>query len=288
MIKFWVAGFPINFFYSEFKKKRENLFEWLNILLLDFVELQSTYWVKMKKDQAFLYRSLWEKFWVWTSVHAPYYISLWSADKDIVERSKWNIIKSFELASWLWSKKVIFHPWYVTWWKSREEWLIQLIGALNSIKSILPLDEWIKIYPEIWWKINQLWSLEDIIYICKNVSYARPCLDLAHLHARTLWWLSSFEDFVKMFQLIESELWNAYLEDIHIHMYPVEFNHTGEKVHKAFSDQSLSGDFYWPDYKPLLEAIKFMNVSATIICEAYNSQEIWARLMKDYYNLIKK
>ena len=50
--KFGVAGFPINFFSSQYGKKRENIFKWLEEIGLDCLELQCTYGIKMKEEQA--------------------------------------------------------------------------------------------------------------------------------------------------------------------------------------------------------------------------------------------
>lgn len=60
-IKFCVAGFPLNFFNSLYGKKRENIFKWINEIGLDGIELQCAYGIKMKKEQALLYRELAEK-----------------------------------------------------------------------------------------------------------------------------------------------------------------------------------------------------------------------------------
>ena len=49
---FGVAGFPPNFFESDLRKKRENIFLWLNQLGLDWIELQCTRGVKIRVDQA--------------------------------------------------------------------------------------------------------------------------------------------------------------------------------------------------------------------------------------------
>ena len=50
--KFGVAGFPINFFNSEYGKKRDNIFKWLEEINLDCIELQCTYGIRMQEEQA--------------------------------------------------------------------------------------------------------------------------------------------------------------------------------------------------------------------------------------------
>ena len=291
-IKFCVAGFPLNFFYSPYGKKRENIFKWINEIGLDGIELQCTYGIKMKKEQALLYRDLAEKNNLIITMHAPYYISLASIKPEVVERSKLEIKKAFELADILGVKRIIFHPGagYGKTEEDRKVGLDRLINALNSIEDELNTKN-IKLYPEIGGKINQLGNLDEIIEICKKVKYTRPCLDLAHLHARELGSLNSKEKIVEVLKKIESELGREILEETHFHVYPVDFTDKGEKVHKAFGDKKedsqlslfVNDDEYMPKAEDYIGAIKELDLTPVTVCEAHNSQDVGAKLMKDIY-----
>ncbi len=291
-IKFGVAGFPINFFDSKYGKKRENIFAWLKEIDLDCIELQCTYGIRMKKEQAVLYRSLAEEHGILITMHAPYYISLASQKEEVVERSKLEIKKAFELAELLGVSRIIFHPGagYGKTEKERKLGLKKLIDALNSIKKDIDTQN-IKIYPEIGGKVNQIGSLDEIIQICKNVDYARPCIDLAHLHARELGSMSSKNKIVDVLKKIERELGRDILEETHFHVYPVDYSDKGEKVHKAFGDKkeinqlSLfeTDDEYMPRAQDYILAIKEMKLTPITICEAHNTQDIGAKLMKNLY-----
>lgn len=291
-IKFCVAGFPLNFFYSPYGKKRENIFKWINEIGLDGIELQCTYGIKMKKEQALLYRDLAEKNNLIMTMHAPYYISLASIKPEVVERSKLEIKKAFELADILGVKRIIFHPGagYGKTEEDRKVGLDRLINALNSIEDELDTKN-IKLYPEIGGKINQLGNLDEIIEICKKVKYTRPCLDLAHLHARELGSLNSKEKIVEVLKKIESELGREILEETHFHVYPVDFTDKGEKVHKAFGDKKedsqlslfVNDDEYMPKAEDYIGAIKELDLTPVTVCEAHNSQDVGAKLMKDIY-----
>ena len=291
-IKFCVAGFPLNFFNSLYGKKRENIFKWINEIGLDGIELQCTYGIKMKKEQALLYRDLAEKNNLIITIHAPYYISLASIKPEVVERSKLEIKKAFELADILGVKRIIFHPGagYGKTEEDRKVGLDRLINALNSIEDELDTKN-IKLYPEIGGKINQLGNLDEIIEICKKVKYTRPCLDLAHLHARELGSLNSKEKIVEVLKKIESELGRKILEETHFHVYPVDFTDKGEKVHKAFGDKKedsqlslfVNDDEYMPKAEDYIGAIKELNLTPVTVCEAHNSQDVGAKLMKDIY-----
>ena len=289
-IKFGVAGFPINFFDSEYGKKRENIFKWLEQLNLDCLELQCTYGIRMKEEQAILYRELAKEHNITLTMHAPYYISLASQKDDVVERSKLEIKKAFDLAKILSVNRIIFHPGagYGKNTDDRNNGLIRLINALNSIEKDIDTST-IKIYPEIGGKISQLGSLDEIIEICKNVNYARPCIDLAHLHARELGSMTSKDKIIQSLSKIENELGRNILEETHFHVYPVDFTAKGEKTHKAFCDtvdstnSDINNNEYMPKAEDYINAIKKMNLTPITICEAHNTQDIGAILMKKLY-----
>ena len=290
--KFGVAGFPPNFFLSEYGKKRENIFRWLKELNLDLLELQCTYGIRMKEEQALIYKKLAEENNITLTIHAPYYISLASMKEDVVERSKLEIKKAFELAKIIGAKRIIFHPGagYGKTTEERKNGLDRLINALNSISNELDRSE-IKLYAEIGGKVNQLGSLDEIITICKRVKYVRPCLDLAHLHAREFGSLSSKTAILKVLKKIENELGRDILEETHFHMYPVDYTDKGEKIHKAFGEKIENEQLslfdenaeYMPRAEDYISALKEMKLEPYTICEAHNTQEIGAMLMKKLY-----
>ncbi|HUT96455.1 MAG TPA: TIM barrel protein [Candidatus Paceibacterota bacterium] len=295
-VKFGVAGFPPNFFKSDFKNKRENIFQWLNFLGLNWIELQNTYGIKMPDEQAIKYRELASRYKIGISIHAPYYITLASKDKEIVKRSQERIKKAFHLAELINSQRIIFHPGHFpgTSDNDRKAGLDKLIQNLNEIKDDLPTEK-IKIYPEISGKVNQLGSLMEIIEICNKVNFARPCLDLAHLHAREGGILKAPEDILNIFDTIEKHLGKKMLKQCHFHMYPVGIDHTGEKGHKAFSDKTkgnqlafskddyYNDDRYYPQVEPFIDAILKRGLNPVVICEAKDTQDEGAILMRDYF-----
>lgn len=286
-VMFGVAGFPINFFSSSSGKKRENIFKWLREELdLDLLELQCTYGIKMPKEQAIHYRSLAEKYDITLTMHAPYYISLSSKKADVVVRSKETVLKAFELANTLGVKRIIFHPG--GGYENREKGLDQLIDALNDLKKDIKYKD-IYLYPEIGGKVNQLGSLDEIIKICKSVDYTRPCIDLAHLHAREIGSLTSKDKILEVMDKIEKELGSDILGETHFHVYPVDYTEKGEKVHKSFADKKEEvslfeeDNYYYPRAEHYIEALKVKKINAFTICEAHNSQDIGAMLMKKLY-----
>lgn len=288
---FGVAGFPVNFFASKWGKKRDNIFEWIKELNLNVIELQCTYGIRMKDEQALHYKDLASKHSIMMTIHAPYYISLASLNSEVAKRSKEEMKKAFALAKTLGAKRIIFHPGggYGKTDDERKEGLNRLINALNSIQDEIDIED-IKLYPEIGGKVAQLGSLDEIIKICKEVSFAYPCIDLAHLHARELGSMTSSDKIYKVFETIEKELSRKHLELTHFHVYPVDYTDKGEKIHKAFHDIKEGqasmfdmDDKYYPRAEHYIEALKKANLKPITICEAHNTQDIGAMLMRDIY-----
>lgn len=293
--RFGVAGFPPNFFTSDIKKKRENIFQWLGDLNLDWIELQCTRGVKMKADQAHLYRDLAYKHGIGISIHGPYFISLASGDPDVVARSRDRVLQCFALAKELQTERIIFHPGYFpgNTETDRRAAVDRIINELDTLKKDVPSG--VHILPETAGKTSQIGSLDEIIEICEKIEYARPCIDLAHIHAferGSLWTTDSISN---VFLKIQDRLGDTYLDNIHIHMYPVDYNNHGERKHKAFSDYNDSFEQfsvftdepqtnkYYPRAENFIESIIRLKLHPVVVCEAYNTQEVGARLMKDLY-----
>lgn len=291
--RFGVAGFPPNFFSSAFGKRRENIFAWLDSIELDWIELQNTYGVKMKPDQAHLYRDLAEQYGIGVSLHGPYYISLASNDADVLSRSRERILQCVHLAEEIHANRIIFHPGYGPG-KSKDDrrsGIHQIIRELNALKNDIP--KGIYLYPETAGKVSQLGSIEEILEICESVEFARPCLDLAHIHGFERGCLWTGSAIASVFELVKHRFGGDYLKNVHIHMYPVDFDNNGEKKHKAFGDRienvqlSLETedlpDRYYPRAEDFVSAIKELNISPVVVCEARDTQDEGARLMKDLY-----
>lgn len=286
---FGVAGNPPNFWKSEFRQERANSPKWLKSIGLDALEIQCTYGVRMPEKRAKAFRANAKKCKIELSIHAPYYISLGSKDPQVIGNSLNELRKAFKLANKIGSHKVIFHLGSAG--SVREEARKRAIEALKRFERDNKFKE-VYLYPEIAGKVGQLGSLEDVIAISEAVKIAYPCLDLAHLHAREQGSLRTRKDFRRVIKFVERKLGKKALKNLHIHLYPVNFGSRGELAHKAFHDKvpeekQLSfikkEKIYYPRYEPFLELMVERGLYPTVICEAKNSQDVGALLMKKYY-----
>lgn len=290
---FGTAGFPPNFFAVH--KKRENIFSWLEDLNLDWIELQCTRGVKMKAEQARLYREMARQHKIGISIHGPYFISLASDNEDVVERSRERIIQCVALASELGTGRIVFHPGYFPGktQNDRRAAVEQIVRELNGLKHDIP--KGIYLLPETAGKCSQIGSLDEIIEICQRVEFAQPCIDLAHVHAFNQGSLWTEQDISATLCRVGEQLGSKCLDRLHIHMYPVDFGASGEKKHKAFDDRietceqlSIFGgveqqNMFFPRAEHFIAVVKKLNIHPVVICEAYNTQDVGAALMKKIY-----
>ena len=282
--QFGVAGFPVGFFDSPYKKNRDNIFIWLRELGLDALELQCTYGIRMGDEQALRYKELAAEYGITLTIHAPYYVNLGSKTAQTVINSKNEIIKAFKLANLIGAGRIIFHPGggHGKTAEDRAVGIDQLIAALNEIKPQIDTTN-VKIYPEIGGKVSSLGNLDEIIKICSAVDYAYPCIDFAHLHAREQGSMTSQAKMIEVLNKVEDNLGRDALENAHFHMYPIDYTVGGEKIHRAFADKDITGESYLPLATDFIAAIKAKNLNPLVICEAHNTQEIGAMLMRDIY-----
>jgi len=279
--RFGPGGFPPSFYESEYRlskygKHREGIFPWLASLGLNYLELECTYGIRMPHDQASNYARVASDNGIGLSIHAPYYCVLCSSNRETVIRSRQDILRSFELASILGADRICFHPGY----PCRKDIKVSLDMIIESLLIVgRHRPDNVFVCPEIGGKVNQLGSPDDLIYICKHVDYARPCLDLAHLHAREGSSLTSVDAIVDHLNYVEQELGRSRLEESYYHVYQVSTNHLGEKEHLTFDDDSG----YYPKAKHFIRSMRVKDLVPTVICEASRSQEQGAVLMKKLY-----
>lgn len=300
MIRFGVAGYPIAFNESEHRRDRSKIFEWVNSLGLDAIELQMTYGPRTKPEKCAEFRSLAESFGIRISVHAAYYIVLTSDDKEKVERSIDTLKRTFELSDILGAKEVILHPGPLYGCDAREIADRFLENAARFSSEIGRTD--IGLFIETAGKVGQLGSTQEILSLSSQLDGVHPCIDFGHVHARTL---GSLEEPSAIFELTQ-ELSDFRMANpskkLHFHYTPIHFGKRGEIQHRSVDDKypeieqtdlfgdagigtsSSDGKFH-PRPEPVANALVELGGDFTVISETHNTQEIGALCLQRVHNL---
>ncbi len=245
---------------------------------LDCMELAWVRRVSMGEKTAYKVRQKAEECQVALSVHAPYYINLNSAEADKVEASRKRILRAAQ-AGWLCgARNIVFHaafyhsdPPELVYERVREH-LVELIQELRAEGNDAILR------PETTGKQSQFGTLEELLALSREVEGVAPCVDFAHLHART-GANNSYKEFAAILSSIEKALGQAALEDMHIHLSGIEYGPKGEKEHTMLAEADMR-------YVEVLQALKDFGVKGLLICESPD-QETDALIMQKAYRQLQ-
>lgn len=280
-IRFGVAGCPPNFWKSKYRRDSVNNPLWLASIGLDAYEIQFTHGIKLTRERARLVRKNAESSSIALSIHAPYFVVLTSTEGRVVKNSIELMLRCMDFASYLGTHKVVLHPGPYRG-DARDAMKrcldnLRLVHRETGHKDVL-------IYAETVGRKEYLGTLDDIIYMCSELEFLRPCIDFAHIYARQGGWPSEAGDFRRIFDHISDNLGPDTVERLHCHFCPVEFGERGERTHRSFKEAG-----YGPRFEPFLEVALEYGLRPTIICESKDAQDEDSLRMKAHYRrLIKR
>ncbi|MBQ4396635.1 MAG: TIM barrel protein [Clostridia bacterium] len=259
-------------------KSTEKLIEWLAAQGLNAFEYQCGRGVMVKEPKARLFRKKAEECGVKLSIHAPYFISLASAEEEKRLNSIQYIFQSAQAADWMGADRIVVHPGGLGK-RSREEATALAKVTLAAAQQYLDENglEHIHICPEVMGKINQLGDLSEVLEFCTLDERILPCVDFGHLNSR----LQGSMNYAAALDEIENKLGVDRLKHMHIHFSKIEYTSGGEKRHLTFADE-----VYGPAFEPLIEEIVRRNMTPTVICESSGTQTDDAMTMMAYYKTL--
>jgi deoxyribonuclease IV len=149
----------------------------------------------------------------------------------------------------------------------------QLVSELEESGNKI----WLR--PETTGKESQFGDIKELIQLSQEVEQVLPCIDFAHLHARTNGKYNTTEEFREVLMMVENGLGRRGLDNMHIHMSGINYGPKGEKNH-LFLEES---DFNWKD---LLQVWKEFKIKGAVINESPNIEDD-AQLMKKYWEGLK-
>lgn len=201
------------------------------------------------------------------SVHAPYYINLNSQTDELMQKSDARLLAAARKGYLAGARDIIFHPGSyheqppeMVYERAREK-LLELTEILRSENVDVVLR------PETMGKGAMFGSLEEVIQLTRDVEGVAPCIDVAHLHARTGdGSFNSYEEFAGMFKLVERELGSDGLHNLHFHISGIEYNEKGERNHLMLEESDL-------EWRAFLQACVDFGVQGTIVGESPTQED---------------
>ncbi len=217
---------------------------------------------------------------VYTSLHAPYFISLSGIDKEKRLGSIKYILQSLDAAKYLGANVIVVHAGSAAKIDRREAMALAsdtLVNALEACEKIGFGN--VKIGLETMGKINQLGTLDEIIELCELDSRFCPVVDFGHLYARSLGTdILSADDIKRIFDKISTRLGAETAENLHCHYSCISFTNGGESKHLTFGNGAFG-----PDPDLFASTIADLKVSPTVICESAGTQDVDAAYLKRAY-----
>jgi len=233
---------------------------------LDAMEIEFVRGVRMKAELASKTREVAIDSGVVLTVHAPYFINLLSDDPAKVSASIKRIIDSARIGYLAGAWSVVFHPGY--YGKLDKQTAIRIVrDHLRKIIESLN-DQGIKIWirPETMGALAEFGDLEEVVSVVEGLEHALPCVDFAHIYARSLGKVNDYSSFRKILEVIEKRLGREALSNMHIHISGMEYGPRGERKHLNLRESKIN----WVD---ALKVIKEFNVRGVLICESPNLEE---------------
>jgi deoxyribonuclease-4 len=195
------------------------------------------------------------------SVHAPYFINL-NADEEEWPKSRKRLMDAAFYGYLAGATDIVFHPGSY-FGKPAEEVLPiainRLAGCVDEMQS-QEID--VTLRPETMGKSAMLGSLQDTIEMSLAISNVKPCLDFAHLHARTGdGSMNTYDEWMRVLETYAEKLGRSALKDLHCHISGIEYSSKGEREHLKIQESDL-------DFKALFKALHDLDCQGRLLCES--------------------
>lgn len=282
---------------------------------LDLMEMEFVHGVKISAENAVKINEVRQEAGIELTVHGPYYINLASLENRKFYGSIKYISDSVYIGGLAGARSVTFHPAFYQGFSANEIY-DKVKKAITKIYETFDQKKFADhpvrsgqavIAPELTGKPSQFGDLEELIRLAGDFkdSNLKFCIDFAHKFARSNGKFNSYQEFVAMFEQVESALGKEFLQDMHMHVSAINYGDKGERNHltflQSFEEYELQG-IDIPQLKPhfaaleekgkttkcafnwqeLLQAIKDKNVGGYLVCES-PILELDALLLKQYY-----
>ncbi|MBI2628637.1 TIM barrel protein [Candidatus Pacearchaeota archaeon] len=185
-------------------------------------EIEFTYGVYIKENQAEEIKKAAERLGIKLSIHGHYWINLNSEDAKKIEQSKKRILDCCKIGHLLGVREIVFHPGF--YGKKEKEETYQVIKkAMLELQEEIKKNKWkVVLCPETTGKVNVFGSVDEILRLVKDTKCSFT-LDFAHLLARSNGKMS-YEEMLKQFE-------NLGFKEIHCHFSGIVYGDKGEKHH---------------------------------------------------------
>jgi deoxyribonuclease IV len=228
----------------------------------DTLELAFVHQVYLREEEALKVAEASREHHFPISAHASYYVNLASPEPAKVGASRSRIVQAAQRLAQAGGHSVVYHS---AFFQERDKAEVSAIVHEQTRKVEAELKErdikvWLR--PELTGKPTQHGDVAELIKVCNAVEMALPCIDWAHLHARTGGAYNSYEEWCSVLDQLERGIRNKnVLQRMHMHFSGIEYGAKGEKRHIPLVTSGQR-------YQELMQALKQAGVTGTMVVEA--------------------
>lgn len=241
---------------------------------------------RMREELARTAGKLFQENDIKVSIHAPYYINFANPEEEMYQKSEGYLRTGIKFLRYFGNADhLVFHTGSCG--KIERKQCIAL--ATKRLEETMDrfeeekLLEGIWLCPETMGKPLQIGTYKEIVDLCKLNSHLVPTFDFGHINALTQGSLKGKEEYKHILDYAIEILGKDRVNNCHIHFSKIQYGEKGEIRHLNFEDE-----IYGPDYEPLMEVLADYNLEARVISESAGMQPRDAKIMKDFYDKLKK
>ncbi len=195
------------------------------------------------------------------SVHAPYFINL-NADKEEWPKSRKRLMDAAHYGNLAGATEIIFHPGSYFGLAPEKVLPVAIKRLEGCVKELRAAGNPVTIRPETMGKSAMLGSFEDTLAMSKAIEGVQPCVDFAHVHARTgNGKMNSYDEWMRLLERYEKVLGDKALRDMSCHLSGIEYTEKGEKNHLPMEESDFELD-------ALFKAMRYFNCAGRLLCES--------------------
>jgi deoxyribonuclease IV len=204
-------------------------------------------------------RALATELGITLTVHAPYFVNLNSPEPEKLAASKKRVIDALAMAQLCGAVSVVVHAAFYLG-KPPELAFDNVRRAVDDIMKKKKLFPDVNLALETMGKPTQFGTMDEVLRISEEFGIY-PCVDPAHLHARSNGAVNSAAEWHEMLDAYEGVLGKKSLKTMHLHFSGIAYGPKGEKHHLTFEEC----DAPWRDFVRVLHE---RGVGGQMVCES--------------------
>jgi deoxyribonuclease IV len=193
------------------------------------------------------------------SVHAPLFAFPGHPDAKKSKMALGALDRTAGIAAAAGAEVVVIHPGF---WlgREREQTIDDVVSSLATLREKLESkDRAMPFGIEVMGRVRELGSIDDVLEVSSRVSWVRPVIDFAHMHATSDGAFTDPDGFAAVLEGADGVLGPG--EPFHIHFSDIAYANRNETKHLPYGEGTLRAE-------PLRDALGRFERPATVISES--------------------